>query len=403
MPLEKLLRTDGRAKAAQSGTSEVETCEINGSNRIVSHVPITREDTDAKEVTGVVSKVYFDDKLPQEIAQKWFSLGQQVQYYRKELEKRGEPGSFDQIVSQSSDFNIIKRDAKFVARSSSTVLLTGESGVGKDLFARAIHAASPRARRPFVKVNCAAIPETLFESELFGYAPGSFTGASKQGRVGYFEQAHEGTIFLDEIGDMPPSIQVKILQVIQDKQFIRVGGTSTQKVDVRIIAATNRNLQEAIAQGTFREDLFYRLNVISIRLTPLRDRPEDILPLAELFIEKYNHILGARVLGMSQEVKEALLHHNWPGNVRELENAIERAANYVWEGEIGIEHLPPHLFQSGKDPIEISPSYRETLGDVDKEIILNALKKAYGNKSAAARLLNISRSAFYDKLAKYGL
>lgn len=403
MPIEKLLQTDGRARAAQSGTPEVETCEINGINRIVSHVPIMREDTDAKEVTGIVSKVYLDDKLPKEIAQKWFSLGQQVQYYRNELEKRGENSSFDQIVSHSSDFNIIKRDAKFVARSSSTILLTGESGVGKDMFARAIHGASPRARRPFIKVNCAAIPETLLESELFGYAPGSFTGASRQGKTGYFEHAHEGTIFLDEIGDMPLSIQVKILQVLQDKQFIRVGGTGTQKVDVRIIAATNRDLQEAIAQGAFREDLFYRLNVIALRLPPLRDRPEDILPLAESFIEKYNRILGTNVIGMSQETKEVLLCHNWPGNIRELENAIERAANYVWEGEIGTEHLPAHLFQSGKDPVESSSSYRETLSDVDKEIILNALKKAYGNKSAAARLLNISRSAFYDKLAKYGL
>ncbi len=405
MPLDKLLWTDGRAQAARNGTPEVETCKINGRDRIVSHVPIMRKDAEAKEVTGVVSNIFLDDRLPKEIAQKWLALEQQVRYYQSELEKRGGSIGFDQIVSHNPAFNVMKREAKFTARSSSTILLTGESGTGKDMFARAIHVASPKAKKPFVEVNCAAIPETLFESELFGYAPGAFTGASRQGKTGFFEQAHEGTIFLNEIGDMPLSIQVKILQVLQEKQFIRVGGTSTQKVDVRIVSATNRNLQEAIARGTFREDLFYRLNVIEFRLPPLRERPEDILPLAEVFIEKYNRILGSNVTGMSQEVKEALLRNNWPGNVRELENAIERAANFVWQGEIGIEHLPPHLFRSEKGHLESPPLslYRQTLSNIDKEIILNALKKANGNKSAAARLLNVSRSVFYDKLAKYGL
>jgi transcriptional regulator with PAS, ATPase and Fis domain len=327
-------------------------------------------------------------------------LRQQVKYYRNELEKRGEDGSFEQIVSINPNFNKLKKDAQRIARSSSTVLLTGESGVGKDMFARAIHAASPRARRPFVKVNCAAIPEALLESELFGYAPGSFTGASKKGKPGYFEQAQGGTIFLDEIGDMPLPIQVKLLQVLQEKQFIRVGGTGTQKVDVRIIAATNRDLRDAITRGVFREDIYYRLHVIEFRLPPLRDHSEDILPLAETFIEKYNHILGANVTGMNQAARDILTQHDWPGNIRELENAVERAANWVWEGEIGTEHLPPELFPSVKKPLA---SYRTTLKEMDQEILLETLKRAGGNKSQAARLLNLSRSAFYYKLAKYGL
>ena len=278
----------------------------------MSHIPIKTKNNNEITITGIVSTVFLEDNvLTEEIARKWFSLRQQVEYYRNELEKRGgELSSFDHIVSKNSEFNKIKKDAQRIARSSSTVLLTGESGVGKDMFARAIHAASPRSKCPFVKVNCAAIPESLLESELFGYAPGSFTGASKKGKPGYFEQAHQGTVFLDEIGDMPLSIQVKILQVLQEKEFIRVGGTNNQKVDVRIIAATNRDLREAIAKGGFREDLFYRLNVIEFYLPALKNRSEDILPLAESFIKKYNRILGSNVIGINKDAKDALEHYS---------------------------------------------------------------------------------------------
>lgn len=407
MPVTTFLQTNSPIQTAKTGTAEVDECNINGRNCIVSHIPIKKNDEEGIEISGVVSTVYLDDNvLTEEIARKWFSLSQQVQYYRDELEKRdGEISNFEHVISKNPKLIKMKKDAQRIARSSSTVLLTGESGVGKDMFARAIHAASPRVKRPFIKVNCAAIPETLFESELFGYAPGSFTGASKKGKFGYFERAHEGTIFLDEIGDMPLSIQVKILQVLQEKEFTRVGGTSIQKVDVRIIAATNRNLREAIAKGAFREDLFYRLNVIEFYLPSLKDRSEDILTLAESFIKKYNRILGSNVISINQQAKNALEGYSWPGNIRELENAIERAANYVWEGEIGIEDLPNQIFQLEQEPREpLEPSsYRNALRDVDKEILIEALKKTNGNKSSAARLLKISRSALYEKLAKYGL
>ncbi len=403
MPVKEFLRSEVPAQVAKTGIAEVEACDINGRNCIVSHIPILKENNNMSEPIGVVSTVYLDDNiLTEEITRKWLSLKQQVQYYRDELEKQGgELTSFNHLISKNPEFNKMKKDAQRIARSSSTVLLTGESGVGKDMFARAIHAASPRAKHAFVKVNCAAIPESLLESELFGYAPNSFTGASKKGKSGYFAQAHGGTIFLDEIGDMPLSIQVKILQVLQDKEFMQVGGISSEKVDVRIIAATNKDLRQAIGKGAFREDLFYRLNVIQFYLPSLRDRSEDILPLAELFIEKYNHILGTNVIGISQEAEEALEHYNWPGNIRELENAIERAANYVWEGEIGVDNLPAQLFQMGH--VFEPSSYRAVLSDIDKEMLLEALKKANGNKSAAARLLKMSRSAFYEKLAKYNL
>ncbi|KGK85484.1 diguanylate cyclase [Desulfosporosinus sp. HMP52] len=401
LPIKDLLLSGVPAEVSKTGLAEVEICSINDRNCIVSHIPINNVINEKNQTVGVVSTVYVDDnRLTEEIARKWLSLRQQVQYYRDELEKHG--NSFDKLVSKNPGFIKMKKEAQRIARSSSTVLLTGESGVGKDMFARAIHAASPRANYPFVKVNCAAIPEQLLESELFGYAPGSFTGASRKGKTGYFTQAHEGTVFLDEIGDMPLSIQVKILHVLQDKEFMRVGGIKSQKVDVRIIAATNKDLREAISKGMFREDLFYRLNVIQFNLPPLRERSEDILPLANVFIQKYNQILGSTVVGIAQAAKDALLLHSWPGNIRELENAIERAANYVWEGEIGIEHLSAQIFQFGKQDYEPS-SYRAILSDVDKEMLLVALKKVNGNKSAAARLLKMSRSAFYEKLGKYNL
>lgn len=402
-PVAEVLKSDGARHALKNGLPEITECIIGSKKCIISHIPIKKANEDHFIITGVVSTIYLDDNiLTEEIATKLLSLKQQVNYYRNELEKKGGESRFEQIISNNAEFNNMKNEALRIARSTSTVLLTGESGVGKDMFARAIHASSPRAKHPFIKVNCAAIPETLLESELFGYAPGSFTGASQKGKPGYFEQAHKGTIFLDEIGDMPLSVQVKILQVLQEKQFMRVGGTSLQTVDVRIVAATNKDLREAIRKGAFREDLFYRLNVIEFHLPQLRERFEDILPLAYKFIEKYNNILGSHITGIKREACHVLESHSWPGNIRELENAIERAANYAWEGQIGVEHLPAHIFQPATKKLEPS-NYRSALSDVDKNIIIEALQKTKGNKSAAARMLNLSRSAFYEKLSKYGI
>lgn len=413
--IQELFNTSRLEKVLDSGMPEVDTYDIFGKQFIVSHIPI-RISPSEEGIKGMVSTAYLNDNsVTEEIARKWLYLNQQVQYYRDELEKRsGGVSRLDQMVSHNPAFQEIKREAQFIARSTSTVLLTGESGVGKDMFSRGLHEASPRAAGPFIKVNCVSIPETLFESELFGYAPGSFTGALKSGKSGYFERANNGTIFLDEIGDMPLSIQVKLLQVLQEKEFTRVGGTEKQRVDVRIIAATNRDLRDAIAKKTFREDLFYRLNVIAFHLPPLRERPEDVIPLAESFIEKYNQILGSRVTGIQKSAKEALQAYSWPGNIRELENAMERAANYVWEGEVAIENLPIQI-RSGDGEMPAQPlkteapvpvpvaSYQDKLMDVEKHLLLDALEKSHGNRSAAARMLNLSRSAFYDRLTKYGI
>ncbi len=401
--VEEILKSEGAGHALKNGLPEITECVISNKKCIISHIPIKQAKDNHYVITGVVSTIYLDDNiLTEEIATKLLSLKQQVNYYRSELEKKGSESGFEQIISRNTEFNNLKKEAYRIARSTSTVLLTGESGVGKDMFARAIHASSPRAKHPFIKVNCVAIPEPLLESELFGYAPGSFTGASQKGKPGYFEQAHKGTIFLDEIGDMPLSIQVKILQVLQEKQFIRVGGTSLRKVDVRIIAATNKDLREAIRTGAFREDLFYRLNVIEFHLPQLRERFEDILPLAFKFIEKYNNILGSHITGIKREACRVLESHSWPGNIRELENVIERAANYAWDGKIGVEHLPAYIFQPETKKYKPS-NYRAALSDADKNFIIEALQKTKGNKSAAARMLNLSRSALYEKLNKYGL
>lgn len=389
----------------ESGIPEVDSYDIYGKQFIVSHVPFKNTGEDEEEITGMVSTAYLNDNMiTEEIARKWLYLNQQLQYYKDELEKRaGGVSRFDQMVSYNPVFQEIKKEARFIARSTSTVLLTGESGVGKDMFARGLHESSSRAKGPFIKVNCVSIPESLFESELFGYAPGSFTGALKSGKSGYFERANNGTIFLDEIGDMPLSIQVKLLQVLQEKEFTRVGGTEKQQVDVRIIAATNRDLREAISNKTFREDLFYRLNVIEFHLPPLRNRPEDVIPLAQAFVEKYNDILGSRVTGIQESAQMALQQYDWPGNIRELENAIERAANYVWEGEIGIDNLPSQIRKGPVSTQERMPSYQGAMMDAERTLLLKTLEKTGGNKSAAARHLNMSRSTFYEKLAKYDI
>jgi PAS domain S-box-containing protein len=406
--VQNILHSVSPMKVTSADRPIVDTVTINGKKCFVSHLLFRPEDKGVSP--GIVSTIFLgDSKLTEEMALQWIDMNRKIEYYRAELEKRDESGGsrFDQIITLNHEFEKIKSDAMRISRSSSTVLLTGESGVGKSMFARGIHETSPRAGQPFVVVNCVSIPETLFESELFGYAPGAFTGALKSGKPGYFERADKGTIFMDEIGDIPMAVQAKLLQVLQDKEFERVGGTKKQSVDVRIIAATNKDLREGIANRTFREDLFYRLNVIEFNLPPLRERKEDILPLAEAFIVKYNEILGAHVTGINREAEKVLLSYDWRGNVRELENAIEHAVNFVWEGEIATENLPTQIVRriwSTEDFSEEKVSgYKSARKDFEREMVLDALRKTSGNKSAAARLLNLSRSAFYDRLTKYGI
>jgi len=298
-----------------------------------------------------------------------------------------------------------------VAPSTTTVLITGETGTGKELVANAIHAGSPRRHNPFIKINCSAIAENLIESELFGYEKGAFTGAvsSKPGR---FELAHKGTLFLDEIGDLPREMQVKLLRVIQDQEFERVGGIQTIKVDVRLVTATNRNLHQEVREGRFREDLFYRLNVMPIHVPPLRERKEDIPALLDYFIGKFNRKLDRHIAGADPEVLELLQEHDWPGNIRELENLVERLVLMAKGDVIVMADVPAELIEAVEirepaagngDRRSIKELIREKTEDIEKQMIVRVLAECEGNISKAARELGLSRRGLHLKLAKYNL
>jgi two-component system NtrC family response regulator/two-component system response regulator HydG len=295
-------------------------------------------------------------------------------------------------------FEIIRR----AAPTRATVLILGESGTGKELIAHAIHEESPRCEKPFVKVNCAALSETLLESELFGHEKGSFTGALGR-REGRFELAHEGTLFLDEIGDVSPALQIKLLRVLQQQEFERVGGIQTLKVDVRIVAATNKNLAEEVRQGRFREDLFYRLNVVAVTLPPLRSRKSDIPELVSHFVEKFSQMYGKKVCGISAPALNSLLAYDWPGNVRELGNVIERAVVLASNNaEMGLEDLPPTLRgpkSTGAQGGALIPG--ATLYEIEREAILGTLKMVGGSTTRAAEILDISVRKIQYRLKEY--
>ena len=308
------------------------------------------------------------------------------------------------LIGNSSQMQEVYEMVHRVAESSATVLLRGESGTGKSLVARAIHFNSRQAKGPFVNVNCSTLPETLIESELFGHARGAFTGAIQQ-KKGRFELANRGTIFLDEIGDLPHSVQVKLLGVIQDKEFQRVGDTRTIRVNCRIVAATNKNLEEAMERGEFREDLYYRLNVFPIYLPPLRERKTDIILLAEYFLEKFSQEHGKRIKCFSKTALDCLMQYNWPGNVRELQNYIERATIICDEDVLRIHHLPASLQILGEDadPGGRRKSFADAVASFEKELIMEALTETGGNQTKAARLLNSSLRIINYKIKKYGI
>jgi Nif-specific regulatory protein len=321
----------------------------------------------------------------------------------EELETRG---GFARVIGNAKPWREVLVQATKVALTETTVLLTGESGTGKEVIARAIHRASPRAERPFVALNCAALPDQLLESELFGYERGAFTGAltAKPGRL---EQAAGGVLFLDEVGETSPLVQAKLLRVLQEREYQRLGGTRPLKADVRVIAATNRDLSAAIARGEFREDLYYRLHVFEIRLPPLRERREDILPLSESFLVAIGREIGKPAAGVSTEARDLLLAYSWPGNVRELRNALERAAILADGGLVTGAHLPISLSRPGElaaaDGSGALPRGGVDLESLERSYVTQALKQAGNNKSRAAKLLGLTRAQLYSRIEKYGL
>ena len=318
---------------------------------------------------------------------------------QEELKDRFRPAN---IIGNSKAMQDVYALIAQVAKSDTTVLIRGESGTGKELVAHAIHYNSSRAERPFIKVNCAALPETVIESELFGHEKGAFTGAVSQ-RKGRFELAHSGTLFLDEIGDLTPSTQIKLLRVLQEKEFERVGGTATIKSDVRILAATNRDLEQLIESGIFRQDLYYRLNVFPIHLPPLRSRKTDTLLLADYFVEKYSRMNHKNIRRISTPAIDMMMAYHWPGNVRELENCLERAVLMSGDDVIHGHHLPPTLQTAEESGTTPKSTLTGTIESVEREMIQEALKSARGNMAKAARALGISERIMGLRVRKYGI
>jgi DNA-binding NtrC family response regulator len=332
-------------------------------------------------------------------------LKKELEWLRAQYQEKFRSGGIIGISPKIRE--VVQLAEKLAASSETTVLLEGETGTGKELLAEYIHSLSPRASYPFVPINCGAFPQELLESELFGYEKGAFTGASEKGKMGKIESAEKGTLFLDEVGELPPPAQVKVLRVLEEKEYFKLGSVEKKKADVRFVAATNKDLEEEVRKGKFRDDLFFRLNVVRIRIPPLRDRKEDVLSLFKFFIARFNEQFQKGFLRISGEAEERILAYPWPGNVRELRNAVERIILLEKGETIQGKHL---AFLGGKDdecppfpPRVAIPPQGIVLDEVMKEYIVEALKMKKGNKIQAAKLLGISRSALIYRMEKYGI
>ncbi|WP_216637379.1 sigma-54-dependent Fis family transcriptional regulator [Bacillus sp. FJAT-27445] len=375
----------------------------NGKTAIVHRIPVL--DINQEVAYGFGLLLFQDVKEFKDIIEKNKLLETALNYAEEQLKHiHGAKYSWENILGTSEKMVLAIYMGRRASQTKSNVLLLGESGTGKELFAHAIHHSSNRKHERFIKVNCAAIPAELLESELFGYVEGAFTGAKKGGKLGKFELASGGSIFLDEIGDMPLSMQAKLLRVLQEKEIERVGGTRTIPVDVRVIAATNKNLEKMVEEGSFREDLFYRLNVMSIEIPPLRERETDTADMAMKLLEKLSSQLGVYVRTISNNAMEHLLNYHWPGNVRELENVLERAINLTDTDTIHSVHLPFTITRNKKlHKLSKGQTLKSILDETEKEIIKNYLDELNFNKVKVADILNISRSSLYDKIEKYQL
>ncbi|SEQ45145.1 PAS domain S-box-containing protein [Virgibacillus subterraneus] len=386
---------------AKSGKEEIADLQyIRGNHMIANRIPVRSDG----EVVGAVGTVLFrDTKEWKKMNSHIKDLLLELEHYRSQLNNQhGTTYSLHDIVGSSPQMNELKNKIKKVSPGDVSVLLRGESGTGKELFAHSIHHLSERSSNPFIKVNCAAIPEHLLESELFGYKEGAFTGAKKGGKLGKFQLANGGTVFLDEIGDMPLSAQVKILRVLQEGEVEALGANDTQKIDVRIIAATNQSLEKLIEEQRFRDDLFYRINVVQVQIPPLRERTEDLRVLSKYILSKVTKRSGKRVIDFDQTVLDCFMTYQWPGNIRELENVIESAVHLTNTEIITLEDLPDHI-QPNSYILQQNGTLKEILNNTEKQTIERSLNKANGDKMKAAKLLGIGKSKLYDKIKKYGI
>ena len=386
-----------RANICQTNCALKQT--VNTGKEIIN-LPINIINKDGKEIPISISTAVLRDERGKIIGGvETFRDLSAIEELKKELRQQY---TFQDIVSKNHTIQEIFQILPDIAESDSTVLIQGPSGSGKELFAKAIHHLSLRKDQPFVKVNCGALPDNLLESELFGYVKGAFTDAKKD-KPGRFSLANGGTIFLDEIGDMSPALQVKLLRVLQDREYEPLGGTSTAKVDVRVVAATNKDLSTLVRSRQFRDDLYYRLNVVKIDLPPLSRRREDIPLLVENFVEKFNLKKGKNLSGVSDEVIAFLMGYGFPGNVRELENIIEHAF-VMCKGEmIELRHLPPELIESSKETILSEKEVSKPLQTAEAEAIRKALERNKGNRLRTSRELGINRSTLWRKIKRYGI
>ncbi|KPJ77436.1 MAG: Fis family transcriptional regulator [Deltaproteobacteria bacterium SG8_13] len=388
---------------ARTGKPEInQSHSIRGQNMVVQRIPIKKNG----KVIAVFGQVMFKDvKDVGKLARRLMLLESKVKLYEQELMTlRSTRYTFDSIIGSSRNIKELKREALNAANKVFPVLISGESGTGKELFAQAIHHAGPRRLYPFVRINCAAIPRDLLESELFGYEKGAFTGARTGGKPGKFELAHNGTVFLDEIGDLPLDMQPKLLRVLEDREFERVGGNTVIRSDFRLIAATNQDLEEMISDGRFRKDLYYRLNVISLQITPLRQRKSDIIPIARHLLHDLAREATLPDIRMNGDTEQALRRHPWPGNVRELSNVLERALSKLEGDTITPRDLPLYLARKPDETGPVNPtSIKAIQARAEKEAILQALEETGFNKVRAADLLGIHRTLLYKKMKKHGI
>lgn len=379
---------------------------LQGQPMIVHRLPIWK----GNMIIGAVGMLIFEG-----VSELYDTFNRAQQFFNKgglrlspdeQMPQRQQLVTFDQIIGESIALGEAKKRARKAAKTTATILLTGESGVGKELFARSIHSVSPYKDGPFIAINCAAIPRDLLESELFGYEDGAFTGAKKGGKLGKFELAHRGTLFLDEIAEMPMDLQTKLLRVLQEQRFERVGGSREIKVNIRLIVATNKSLEEQIEKGEFREDLYYRINVIPVEIPPLRKRKNDIPLLVSKLLEKTYKKHHLPAVELSKEAMQKLLEYDWPGNVRELANVIERIVVLAENKRIELDDLPLHL-RGGGGGVIVNEEKVEQLDELSEEnekmLYIKVMREVAGNKSKAARKLGIHRSTLYKKLKKYGL
>jgi transcriptional regulator with PAS, ATPase and Fis domain len=392
-------------RVLETGKAEIgQGMKLNEQQRVIARIPLTRDG----QVIGAVGKLLV--KTPEQLKELYDrieTLERHLDYYREELNHTcGVRYSFDNIIGASEPITKVKLLARQAAETDSSVVITGESGTGKELLAHAIHQVSRRKKNNFVKVNCSSLPNELIESELFGYEAGSFTGARKAGKPGKFELADKGTIFLDEIGDMPLQMQVKLMRVLQEKEVDRLGSSQPRNADFRVITATNRDLEKMIRDGAFRLDLYYRINVITIRMPALRDIREDIPLIFHYFMDKLSHCKRQPAKTVSSEAMELLTNYTWPGNVRELRNIAERAMIVCQGNQIDPKDLPLAVQTPSADQIsrmDMSLSLKELLEETERCAILDALQKTGNNRVGAARLLGIHRTGLYQKMRKYGL